>query len=141
MLTLKECPNPPSLEKFTQVDLEHYGQKRWRRVQVLAEEFWHRWKTEYVSTLQEKQKWTRPKRNIQVGDIVIVKDRAPRNEWPLARVEAVKTSGDSLGRSVVLCLPALPDKSKPRFTTRCIQDLVFLFHPENSNEETGVSRS
>ena len=77
--------------------------KRWRRVQYLANLFWTRWKREYLLTLQQRSKWNSPKRNVAVGDIVLVKDdSAPRNTWPLGRV--IKTEPDKNGfvRSVQL---------------------------------------
>ena len=40
-----------------------YCRKRWRRVQHLANEFWTRWKKEFLLSLQQRQKWTRPRRN------------------------------------------------------------------------------
>ena len=46
--------------------------KRWRRVQHLANEFWIRWKKEYLLSLQQGQKWVKPRRNLCVGDIVII---------------------------------------------------------------------
>lgn len=35
---------------------------------------WSRWRKEYLANLAIRQKWHFPKRNIQIGDIVIVKD-------------------------------------------------------------------
>lgn len=34
--------------------------KRWKRVQYLANEFWNRWKQEYVQSLQVRNEWVRP---------------------------------------------------------------------------------
>lgn len=33
-----------------------YSRKRWRRVQYLANEFWHKWETEFLQSLQARQK-------------------------------------------------------------------------------------
>jgi hypothetical protein len=55
--------------------LDTYG-KRWRYVQFLVDEFWKRWTLEYLPTLTTRTKWLMQKRNIQVGDIVIVLMRA-----------------------------------------------------------------
>ena len=46
--------------------------KRWRRVQYLAGQFWSGWRKEYLLDVTAKQKWLVPKRNVEVGDIVIV---------------------------------------------------------------------
>lgn len=82
---------------------EVYMRKRWRRVQYLANLFWSRWKREYLSNLQSHPKWTREQPNLDVGDIVLIKDdTAPRNVWHMGRI--VKTEPDSKGlvRSVVV---------------------------------------
>ena len=53
---------------------DQYSKKWWRRVQHLTNEFWCRWKKEFLHTLQERKKWTQTRRNIQHNDIVILKD-------------------------------------------------------------------
>ena len=50
-----------------------YNRRRWRRIQHLAKEFWSRWKNEFLSTLQSRQKWNDLKENIEVGDVVLFK--------------------------------------------------------------------
>ena len=85
ILTMKTRPVllPPGI--FQKEDL--YLRKRWRRVQHLSCEFWTRWKREFLHSLQERSKWTKPRRNMQVGDVVIVTDdNKARNRWSLARV-------------------------------------------------------
>ena len=58
-----------------------YCRKRWRRVTHLANEFWTRWRKEFfLLNLQQRQKWTRPGRNLAVDDIIMIKDEnLPRN--------------------------------------------------------------
>ena len=82
---------------FVREDL--YLRKRWRRVQHLANAFWERWREEFLQTLQLRKKWVKPKRNLLVGDILIVKDEnSPRNTWKLARVAEAFLSEDGLVR-------------------------------------------
>ena len=76
-----------------------YSRKRWVRVQYLSKCFWQRWRGEVLATLQSRQKWLKPNRNISVGDIVLLKDNAPRNVWPLAKVDKVYLSDDGKVRS------------------------------------------
>ena len=53
--------------------------------------------------LQTRQKWNNTKRNLQVGDIVLVKeDLTKRNEWKLALVDAVQHSSDGVVRTVLI---------------------------------------
>ena len=51
-----------------------YCRKQWRRVQDLSNELWTRWRKEVFATLQTRQKRNQPKRNFEVGDIVLVRD-------------------------------------------------------------------
>ncbi|KAL2092716.1 hypothetical protein ACEWY4_012514 [Coilia grayii] len=86
---------------FLKSDL--YARRCWKQVQYMADLFWHRWTKEYLLLLQERQKWMDVKRNLNVGDIVLVVDpTAPRGSWPLARVLETKPDGRGLVRSVKL---------------------------------------
>jgi len=78
-----------------------YSRRRWRQVQYLADLFWRRWTREYLPTLQLRQKWIRPVRNLEVDDVVIlVDDNSPRNLWQLGRVTETFPSADGLVRTV-----------------------------------------
>ena len=59
LLTMKVQPLSFPPGEFVAADL--YSRCHWRRVQYLADQFWVRWKREYVQTLQKRSKWTRPK--------------------------------------------------------------------------------
>ena len=103
LLTMKSLPNPPPLESFTEKDVLAYGRRRWRRVQAVAENFWQRWRSEYIQELQKRQKWNKMNSNIEIDDIVLLKvKKSKRNCWPLGKIKEVKTSSDGLVRSVVV---------------------------------------
>lgn len=104
ILTMKTKVVLPPPGVFQQTDM--YCRKRWRQVQHLANVFWNRWKKEFLSQLQERQKWNNESRNFMVNDIVLLKDeKLPRNQWPLARVTKVFPSDDGLVRRVQLYIP------------------------------------
>ena len=43
-----------------------------------------------MSSLQERQKWIRRRRNVAVGDLVLIADEhSPRGQWPMGVVEEV----------------------------------------------------
>ncbi len=70
---------PPPAGDFSDKDLYT---KQWRQVQALANQFWTRWSREYLPCLQQRQKWTVPRRNLQVGDLVLLRDKQiARNCW------------------------------------------------------------
>eukprot|EP00057_Strongylocentrotus_purpuratus_P003072 XP_003725859.1 PREDICTED: uncharacterized protein LOC100891394 [Strongylocentrotus purpuratus] len=101
LITMKSKVLLPPPGNFQDTDL--YSRKRWRRVQHLINEFWDRWRKEFLQNLQTRQKWTRPRRDAKIGDIVIMKDEnLPRNQWSLARISEVFPSTDGLIRKVKL---------------------------------------
>ena len=62
---------------------------------ILADQFWVRWKREYLQNLQNRSKWQKCERNLSVGDIVLVKeDNTTRNDWSLRRISEVMQSID-----------------------------------------------
>ena len=86
---------------FKKEDL--YAHRWWRQVQYLANIFWKRWIREYLPALQNRQKWQRPKRDLQVGDVVLVaQENVPRGQWPLGRVTKVNMDRDRFTRSCVI---------------------------------------
>ena len=98
LLTMKSNIVMPPPGRFEKADV--YSRKRWRRVQHICNEFWSRWRKEYVQLLQTRQKWNENKRNLQVGDVVLVKEDTKRNEWKLAVVDEVRHSNDGVIRTV-----------------------------------------
>ena len=101
LLTMKVHQPLPPPGKFERQDI--YSRRRWRRVQALAEQFWSRWRHEYLSTLQKRQKWNQPQKNMKTGNIVLViDDNAARGQWKLGRVTEVHPGQDGLVRKVSL---------------------------------------
>lgn len=46
---------------------------RWQIVQQQVHVFWTRWKSEYLHRLQQRPKWMKPQKNVEVGDLVLIK--------------------------------------------------------------------
>ncbi len=103
LLTMKSNVVLPPPGSFQRSDL--YSRKRWRRTQYLVNEFWIRWRSEFVQNLQVRNKWHSPRRNITVGDIVLLKDdQQPRNHWRLCRVIEVTVDDDGLVRKAKIAI-------------------------------------
>ena len=84
--------------KFGKTDLY---QRRWRQCQYLAEQFWRKWVREYLPQLQQRNKWFYERRNIKIGDLVLILDEStPRNLWPMGLVVDINMGRDNLVRSV-----------------------------------------
>ena len=121
-------------ESFDETDLLSYGRKRWRRVQYLADQFWIRWRRDYLHGLQARKKWTKSRRNVVKGDIVLIRDASPRNSWPMGIVTETKPNKDGLVRSVTIRLKPLSDKGS-RFINRAVHDLVILIPGDSSGAD------
>ena len=75
--------------------------KRWSFTQNLLHGFWKRWSKEYVSSLQERGKWTSGKENLKLGDIVyITDDNTLPLQWPIGRVIHLYSGPDRFVRVV-----------------------------------------
>ena len=99
LLTMKSKVLLPPPGVFQRADV--YCRKRWRAVQHLANEFWQRFKKEHLQTLQSRQKWHSIRRNVAVGDIVLLVEKdLPRNRWSKGRVTKVFPGEDGLVRQV-----------------------------------------
>ena len=140
LLTLKSKVVLPPPGMFQSPDL--YSRKRWRRIQHLSNEFWCCWRKEFLLSLQQCTKWNRPRRNLSIGDIVIVKeDTLPRNCWQLARVSKTYPSEDGYIRSVQVDLgdtniPADGKRKGPvRSLDRPVNKLVLLIPSDADADE------
>jgi hypothetical protein len=131
LLTLKPEPIFPPPGSFQKEDI--YSRKRWRRVQYLVEQFWSRWKTEYLPTLQTRRKWYLQRDAVKPNMLVLLsEDGAPRGAWKMARVEKTYPSDDGLVRSVQLKLTTAQKTDRGRlvvqttFVDRPVHKLVPL---------------
>jgi hypothetical protein len=99
-LLLRKCQTP--LLTITQKG-DIWSRRRWRQVQHLTDCFWQRWLREYLPSLQKRVKWTKPERNLQCGDLVLVIcENVARCKWPLGRITKVFPGPDGFVRSVEL---------------------------------------
>jgi hypothetical protein len=66
----------------TELNLVECYKRSWRQAQLVASTFWRRWIKEYLPILQCRSKWTKVRRDIRVGDIVLIVDGSTRrSEW------------------------------------------------------------
>ena len=110
---------------------DSHHKRQWRRVQHCADVFWNRWKREYVTTLQVRQKWTCKQPNLKAGDLVLVVDsNLPRNQWSLGRVTRPVLGNDGLCRAAFIRVNKFRDSDVTRIGSieieRPIVKLVLL---------------
>ena len=79
---------------------------------------------EYLPTLQVRQKWNKVKRNIEIGDVVLISDyNTPRCQWPLGRVTEVFSDRQGFVRSASV-------KTKASILKRPISKLALVLESE-----------
>ncbi|XP_049300463.1 uncharacterized protein LOC125774090 [Anopheles funestus] len=80
-------------------DMTATAQVRWKRVQSQTEQFWRRWRNEYLHLLRRMAKWTKVHNNLQPGQIVLIgDDNMPTAKWPTGVVKQTFPSADGLVR-------------------------------------------
>lgn len=93
---------------------------RWRKLKALGQAISFRWKEEYLKELHKRFKWKFPNKNVDVGDIVVIRqENLPPTEWRLGRIVKVYLGSD--GRVRVADL-----RTQKGLITRPISKLVIL---------------
>lgn len=76
---------------------------RYIAIQRLTQQFWTRWTSDWLSHLQNRPKWHKKKwPNLQLNDLVIMKDHSSTNTWRLGRVVQLHPGEDNLVRVVTI---------------------------------------
>ncbi|XP_062123020.1 uncharacterized protein LOC133836507 [Drosophila sulfurigaster albostrigata] len=74
---------------------------RWQRLKALHQHFCVRWKNEYLEELHKRNKWQSPSRDLQIGDMVVIREEnIPPQEWRLGRVLTACPGADERVRVV-----------------------------------------
>jgi hypothetical protein len=122
IITMKTRPLRPPPGNFVSTDL--YAHRRWKRVQYLADQFWLRWRREYLQSLQPRKKWNQPQRDLVEGDVVLMKEEGKyRNDWPLGRVTDAMKSEDGRVRKAHV---AIVRNGQRKVMFRPIKELILL---------------
>ncbi|XP_052737821.1 uncharacterized protein LOC128198126 [Bicyclus anynana] len=91
--SLNTIPSP-NLENISMTYLS-----RWQRLQKLLQDFWHRWQSEYLNRLQQRHKWCKRTRELDIGQIVTIKsDNLPPGKWMLGRITGKHPGNDGVTR-------------------------------------------
>lgn len=102
MSDVEPCPEGDEPPLATSDDLT----RRARHLKHTIDQFWQRWKKEYLVSLHEMHghyKKVSHAPRVAVGDIVVIhSDNQARGQWKLGRVEELLTSPDGQHRAAVL---------------------------------------
>jgi hypothetical protein len=104
--------------------------RRFENGQRAKKEFWNRWIEEVFTEMLKQHKWTRDKKDVKVGDIVLRKDETAAGQtYKYARVTKVHVSTDGRVRAADVEYK-LPRETVYRTTTRPIHKLVMVLPVE-----------
>lgn len=120
-------------------DIKSNYMSRWQHTQKIFQNFWHQWKHDYLNQLQQRDKWCTRNHELEVNDLVMVKEEAlPAARWRMARViqkhpghdgltrvVTVKTGKNELKRTITKVAP-LPLKANTFLVTAllCVSSLI-----------------
>ncbi len=115
--------------------------RRFENVQRVRKEFWGRWIEEIFPELLKQRKWTRDRKNVEVGDIVLRKDETAAGQtYKHARVIKVHVGTDGRVRSADIEY-RLPGETVYHTTTRPIHKLVMIIPVEEQKRASGLGET
>jgi hypothetical protein len=79
--------------------------KFWKQCVQLVQNYWKVWQKCYLNQLQNKPKWRSQVKNLEAGQLVLIKENTAPLEWPLARIINVFPGKDNIVRVVEIKLP------------------------------------
>jgi hypothetical protein len=110
--------------------------KKWMTIRQIQTQFWERFYREYLTQLQKRYKWKNPQRNLEEGDVVLVKEPSkPPGSWNMGRVIESLPSKDGQVRKVTVCT------QRKEAVQRAVSQLVPLLPEEESDVEPALRRS
>ena len=74
----------------------------WRRAQSRVNAFWKMWRRDYITLLHNRPKWQRTRKDIEVGNLVLLVDEVTRRgEWKMGRVVSVDGTANHVRKAEV----------------------------------------
>ncbi len=123
---------------MTTIDSNHLN-KRVKHLTNVINQFWKRWRREYLLELRESHRTNRGKSGgspIAIDDVVLVhNEHQPRGFWKLARVKETIVGKDGRVRGAVLKLPAKDGQ------TTLLRRPLQLLYPLEINCQIGEQNS
>ncbi|XP_055527359.1 uncharacterized protein LOC129719980 [Wyeomyia smithii] len=120
-----------SLQAIPEPNLESVPFNRlnqWQQMQRNLQEFWRRWRREYLNQLQARQKRWKPPVQIQIGKLVVIQDdNLPPMRWRMGRITAIHPGDDNVVRVVTV-------KTSSGVLVRPVEKLCILPVPDGDEE-------
>ncbi|KAL3085510.1 hypothetical protein niasHS_009437 [Heterodera schachtii] len=87
---------------------------KFKKARDIAEKFWRIWRNDYLTSLREKQQSARnPEKVPKKGEIVIIHDDTPRNQWKIGKIKELIPSSDGLIRSATVYMGGNKELRRP----------------------------
>ena len=108
--------------------------ERWKRGQKCLTQFWEMWRNNYLLALRERTQLFHKKSKgavnqaAKIGDVVLLKDKLPRGQWRIGRIERLIKGKDQLVRAAKVRL------SSKKVFTRALNMLFPIECPEHGSE-------
>lgn len=91
-----------------------------KAMQFQIQKFWQLWSEDYLHTLMQRPKWKQAQANIQIGQLVLIKnENLPPTYWAMGRVSETSIGEDNKVRSVRL-------RTQTGFLNRSVHKLCVL---------------
>ena len=121
-----QVPQGPFIEKSS-------TSQRLRFLQEIVNCFWKRWSREVFPNLVVEPKWHTERRNVRVGDVVMVQDsNVVRGEWKMGVIQSIMESGDGRVRNVEVAYKNGATNVRVR---RAVQRLIVIVPFEDDGKE------
>ena len=91
---------------------------------------------EFIHTHRDRQKWTTTKRNFRVNDTVLLKEDAPRNQWPLCKIIETNPDDQGIVSSATLLLGIDYKSNRERILERPVSKLVMILEANDIDSPT-----
>jgi hypothetical protein len=76
---------------------------RWQTYQQQLQQFWQRWSSDYLQSLQQRQRWHRTSCNLEPGELVLLhEDNTTPLQWPTAIITETHPGKDGVVRVATL---------------------------------------
>ncbi|KAG7313499.1 hypothetical protein JYU34_000634 [Plutella xylostella] len=93
-----------ALNSYPEPDVSDVNVNRlrfWKICTNMQQSFWKIWNKYYLNSLQSRPKWKNVRDNLQIGQLVILRENnTPPMYWPMARITKVFPGTDNLVRAV-----------------------------------------
>ncbi|XP_054719569.1 uncharacterized protein LOC129229310 isoform X2 [Uloborus diversus] len=89
------------------IDVKENTLSKWQRITKFSQQIWKLWKRDYLTHLQQRNKWRFSKNDVKTGTLVLIREEnLPSTKWCVGRIIETNIGRDNRVRVVKLCLPS-----------------------------------